>query len=170
MKSKRAVLTSFGVLAVSAVFAASAFACTIFRGTFTVLGNGSPTSVTSTGLRTSMAQRLTPGIAKATASAGTVTISTGKDSYGVALPAGGYQVNYYNGSGYTNHTNWTSDCMTGDSGRKIGSVSVGADGTLGGVHSFSLGTSTKNTAPAESEVCISNSFGTYGNQAPLTII
>ena len=178
MKRKKAVLIPFGVVALTAIFAATAFACTLFRGTFTITGNASSTSVTSTGLRTGMNQMLTSGIAKATATGGSVKVSTGKDSYGVGLPARSYQVRFYNGPGYTNHTNWTVDCMAGGQGTTLGTVSVLSDGKISGQpRSFALkrndgttGTLTKNTAPAESVVCISDSFATYGNQAPLTIM
>jgi hypothetical protein len=171
MKPKKAVLMTFGVLAISAAFAATAFACTIFRGTFTVLGNGSSTSVTATGLRTGMIENVTPGIAKATATGGSIKVSTGRDKYGVGLPAGSYSINYYNGAAYSDHTHWQTDCMSGDAGVKLGSGSVGSTGALSGQPlTFSLPASVKNTAPQESGVCVSNSAATYGNQAPLTIM
>lgn len=171
MKRKRAVLVAFSVVALSGVFAATAFACTIFRGTFTIQGNASTASVTATGLRTGMVQTVSSGVAKASRTGGSVKVSTGADRYGVKLPAGNYQVRYFNGAAYRDHTHWQIDCMAGQAGRTLGSVAIGSAGTISGQpRTFSLGTSTRTTGGQESGVCVSNSNATYGNQAPLTIL
>jgi hypothetical protein len=177
MTRKRAVLILLAATAVVCTVAASAFACTIFRGTFTIKGNASTASVTATGLRTGMVQTVSSGIAKANATGGSVTVSTGADQYGVKLPANSYLILFYNSTatapGYSDHTHWANDCMAGSPGAvTLGTVSVGADGRIAGQpRTFALPSALrKDTAPKESATCISNSAATYGNQAPLTIL
>lgn len=175
---KRLILIPFVALAAVLAFAATAFACTIWEGTFTVAGNSSTTSVTATGTGM-MTQTVSAGIAKASATNGSITVSTGIGGGG-QLPANTtYEIRFYNSvyptaPGYTDHTHWKTDCMAGSSGTQLGSdVTVGSNGTITGqpvTRSLPTGTLTADQAPAESAVCISDSTGSYGNEAPLTIL
>ena len=173
-RKKRAVLLSFAVLAVMASLAATAFACTIFRGTMTLQGNSSTSTVKTTGLRTGMVQSVSSTKAFASRTNGSIKVSTGADQYGTKLPAGSYQVRYYNGTspfGYKDHTHWQVDCMAGGPGRTLGTVSVTTAGTISGQpRTFLIGTSPPTTGTGEHAVCISNSNATYGNMVPLTVL
>jgi len=176
-RKKKAVLTGLAVGALAVSLAATAYACTVFRGTFTLKGNASTTSVTATGLASGMSQMVSSGIAKAKKTGGTVTLSTGKDQYGRALPARtGYRVRYYNSTatapGYSTHTTWKTDCMVGGPGIQIGLADVGSDGKIvGQPKTYSLGNSANlDSGGMESAVCISDSGAAFGNMAPVTII
>jgi len=177
MNRKKPVLIAFAVAALTVSLAATAFACTVFRGTFTLKGNASATSVTATGLASGMSQMVSSGIAKAKKTGGTVTLSTGKDQYGRALPARtGYRVRYYNSTatapGYSTHTTWKTDCMVGGPGIQIGLADVGSDGKIvGQPKTYSIGNSANlDSGGKESAVCISDSGAAFGNMAPVAIV
>lgn len=181
MKRKTAVLTATSMAAIVLMASATAFACTVFKGTLTIKGNASTTSVTATGSATTMAATISPGIAKAKKTAGTVTVTTGRDAYGRGLPANPYLIRYYNsggpnpfgapGPGYTDHYHWSIDCMQGDAGVQIGTASVGSDGKLvGGSKTLAITSANTDTSPGESAVCISDAGGAFGLQAPVTIV
>lgn len=164
-----------GAIAVTMLLASEAFACTLFRGTFTIQGNASSGRVTSTGTGTGMTQTVNGTVAKATASGGSVKLWTDKDAYGRGLPANTYYVRYYNSSatrpGYTDHYHWWTDCMYGSSGVTLGTVQVNARGKIDKQPAtFPLPTSRPDVAPQESAVCISDNGGAFGNQAPLTMV
>lgn len=179
-------VAGIGVLSVTAV----AYACTTFEGTFSVAGSGTSATVTSTGtgMMTQTVSTSQATTAKNALSA-VVKVSTGLDGSGVGLPSGTYDINFYNSGpqginpGYTDHNTWNTDCMTRTplSGTKLGTVTVGGSGTLTGQSGGSGpvgGVVTYNNAPApnsdtgtqESAVCISNSAGSIGNEAPITVI
>jgi hypothetical protein len=171
MRDKRILFVPFGAVALVMVLAASAFACTVFRGTFTVQGNASPTKVTATGTGTGMSSTISDGIAKATDVGGSVKLWTGADPYGRTLPANKYFVRYYNGAGFKDHYHWQVDCMVGGPGVDLGTVDVNSRGRIDKQPAqFALPVSTPNSAPEESAVCISDRGGAFGNQVPLTII
>lgn len=176
MKRKRALL-GVGVVAGMMMLASASFACTVFRGTFTVQGNASTGKVTTTGTGTGMTQSVNSGVAKATAVGGSIQIWTDRDTYGRGLPANTYYVRYYNSNstpgrvGYTDHYHWSTDCMYGSNGVQLGTVQVNSRGRIPKQPvSFGLPSSTPNVAPQESAVCISDNGGAFGNQAPLTIV
>lgn len=106
-----------------------------------------------------------------------------------------YNVNFYNSKyptrpGYTDHTTWNEDCMSGltsqgvvelgevtvDSNGNIDSATVGANGGSGydstnRTANFNLpGSLTADRSPKESAVCVSDNAAYYGNQAPLTVV
>jgi hypothetical protein len=171
MKRKRILLIPFAAMAVTAIFAAGAFACTIFRGTLSMQGNASSATVKTTGNGTGMVQTVSSSIAKASKTGGSIKLWAGADAYGRKLPAKGYQVRYYNGKGYSDHTHWVTDCMAGGPGVTLGSATVTTQGKFSGQPiGFNLPASTANTSPQESAVCVSDSFADYGNMAPLTIL
>lgn len=179
MRHEKHLLIGLTVAAIAVSASATAFACTVFKGTLTLKGNASSASVTATGTGTGMNQTLSSGIAKATKTAGSVTVSTGLDQYGRKLPANNYAVRYYNsntiaseGPGYTDHYHWWTDCMWGGPGSTKATVTIGSDGKIaGGSKSVSLGNSTNaDTGGQESAVCVSDSGGAFGNMAPLTIV
>ncbi len=196
MRRKRLILIPFLALAALTALGATAFACTLFRGTFTITGNapGSGT-VTATGDGTDMGYKsMSSGIAQATNDNGTVTVSTDAEAgfpdnkLPPSTQVGTYQIRFYNSiyagpvavrPGYENHQTWTTDCMAGPDPtvKTIGTVTVNGDGTIAGQpKTFPLGTSptgsplTPDQAPAESAVCISDRKAVYANQAPLTIV
>ncbi len=199
MRRKRLILIPFLALAAVTALGATAFACTIFRGTFTIDGNGSgSTPVTATGSGTTMKHKsISSGIAKAKSDGGTVTVSTDAEP-GVPsnkLPPGTYQIRFYNSiyagpvavkPGFNPHTQWKTDCMA-DGGvdptiKTLGTVQIGADGKIasgegtpstGQPTTFPLKPTsglTKDQGPAESAVCISDAEAIDANQAPLTIV
>ncbi len=181
MRGKRPILISFAALAAAAALTSTAFACTFFKGTLTITGNSSTTSVTATGDGSNMGySSITSGIAKAS-SGGSVKVSTGAVGTNKLPPSTQtrtYQVNFYNSvypnsPGFTNHTTWKTDCMTGDAGGQLGSnVTIDNTGKIvGQPKTFTLPTGlTSDKAPAESAVCVSDNSALYGNQAPLTIL
>ncbi len=176
MRRPKLLLFPFSGLVLLTLSTATAFACTIFKGTFTIQGNASSTKVTSTGLGNGMNQTVSPGVAKATSNGGSVTIWTGKDADGRKLPRGEYLVRFYNSTatdpGYTDHAHWYTDCMVGGPGTTLGSAEVGFNGKVKGQPlTFSLPDGLQgDTAPQESTVCITDLAAAYGNQAPLTIL
>jgi hypothetical protein len=180
MKPKKILLAAFGAIALTAVLAAGAFACTVFRGTLSLKGNASTATVKATGTGTGMTQTLTSSIAKAHQTNGSVTLTTGADAYGRKLPARNtYYVRYYNsnsdpaeGPGYTDHYHWWTDCMYGGPGKTLaGPLTIGSDGKIVGSRTFGLGDSpNRDSGGQESAVCISDSGGAFGNQAPVTIV
>lgn len=165
------------VIAALLSVAATAWACTLFYGTMTVAGNLGGV-VQTTGLRGGMLQTVSPTVTRASANLGSFVLSTGAQGNN-KLPAMDYLVRFYNGAGYSTHTQWAVDCMAGGPGVTLGKVTVGTDGLItkqNGAASapavlFNLpGSLTPNVAPAESAVCISNANATFGNMAPLTIV
>lgn len=175
MKNKRNLLTGMSAIAVALMVTATAFACTVFKGTMTLTGNASTASVVSTGSGTGMTDTLTAGIAKAHKTNGTITVQTGRDSFGRGLPAKSYLLRYYNSTagapGYSDHYHWQTDCMAGSSGVTLATVSIGSDGRIvGGPITKPIVSANLDTAPQESTVCVSDSGGFFGNQTPLTIV
>lgn len=176
MRRKKVLITAFGTMGLTAILAASAFACTVFRGTLTLQGNRSATTVKTTGLATGMSQTVSNGVAKASKSGGSIKLWAGKDQYGRALPAKTYLVRYYNSTssapGYSTHYRWQTDCMTGGPGRQIGTATVNSTGAFnGGALTFSLGNSARtDSGGQESAVCVSDSGAAFGNMAPVAIV
>lgn len=169
----------FAAVATFLALSASAYACTLFYGTLTVEGNGQG-RVTTVGLRNGMLQRVSKGITTATASGGSVSISTGVDGCCNKLPAKTYNVGF-NNFVYSDHRHWQNDCMVvGENGTVgLGTIGVGSAGTIimkDGAPTtqpvqFPLPDGlTPNTAPAEAGICIVDTFRNYGNFAPVTIV
>lgn len=175
-KSKRLLMFPFSGLMALTMFTSTAFACTIFKGTFTIQGNASTSKVTSTGLGNGMNQTVSSGVARASFNGGSVTVWTGRDANGRKLPQGDYQIRFYNSTatapGYSKHSTWVTDCMFGSAGETLGSVVVNSVGKIKGQpKAFSLPNGLRpDTPPQESTVCISDLKAAYGNQAPLTIV
>lgn len=176
MRHKRNMLTAMGAASIAVMASATAFACTVFKGTMTVRGNASSVSVTSSGTGTGMSQTLSSGIAKATKTSGTIVLSTGSDAYGRKIPANNYAVRYYNSTasapGYTTHYQWNVDCMWGGPGSTKATVTVGSDGkVVGQPKTISIGDSVNtDSGGRESTLCLSDNGGAFGNQVPLTIV
>ncbi len=169
--TRKTLSVPFVTLAAVIALSSTAFACTVFKGTFTLKGNASTTKVTSTGTATSMTSTISPGIAKAKKTGGVVTLWAGADAYGRKLPVNNYLIRYFNGKAYDSHTNWVVDCMAGRSGVQLGTADVNSYGKfVGQPLKFSLPDGTANTAPQESAVCVSDRAGAYGNQVPVTIV
>lgn len=183
MRRKRACIGFSGLLSLLAI-ASTAFACTAFLGSFTVTGNAGG-SVTVNGTDTpntfTMTQTVNNGIAKATKTGGSFSISTGTATNGSKLPKNTYGIRYYNSSsllpgymGTGTSRQWVTDCMSAPFGTKIGDTQVNSAGQVTGQTSFSFNnTLPLNTNPAgvrESAVCITDSSALYGNQAPITIV
>lgn len=191
---KKFVLVPTAAIAVLLAFATVAWACTSWKGTFDVKGNRSDSgTVQSKGgncLLGGMCQTVTSPVAKADSSNGSFTIATGAYSCGVLctskLPAGTYDVNFYNSQGaaggYASHSNWETDCMSPVPSPPTGfttwaaAVTVNSSGVASPKSPYTSLTYTlpnslsADSSPQESAVCISDSNANYGNQAPLTII
>lgn len=176
MRRKRNVLVGMCVAAIAVMVSASAFACTVFKGTLSLRGNASSATVTATGTGTGMSQTVNSTIAKAKQTAGAVTLSTGSDAYGRKLPANSYLVRYYNSTstapGYSDHYHWKTDCMTGGPGKTLTTVTIGSDGKISGQpKTIGIGDSARlDSGGQESAVCVSDSGGAFGNMAPVTIV
>jgi len=123
-----------------------------------------------------MAQACDTGVAKATAASGAITVSVGKSAIN-QLPDAVYGIYYYNSpagdptnSGFAGHTLYNTDCMYGNKGVTLGSVTV--SGGVAPATTFSLpGSATDALSPVlESSVCVSNAGNASGNEAPVTIV
>jgi len=183
MKGKKFLFVPTSAAALILAVAATAWACTTFNGTFSVTGNATGGgTVTCTGLGPNMAQACDTGIAKATGSGGSITVSVGKTSIGGVvnnqLPPATYGIYYYNSpagnpanSGFAGHTLYNTDCMYGNNGAvTVGSITVSAAGTGGGTFPLPASTADALSPVLESSVCVSNASNFYGNEAPLTIV
>ncbi len=186
---KKFLLLPFGAVAFALVLTSAAYACTVFKGTLTITGNRGG-SVSATGLRSGMINNITPAKTFASASSGSVKVSTGTDGCCNRLPdkdsngaPRNYQINFFNGEGFDTHGHWYNDCMAGDSGVTKANVRLNSAGQIaekliGGTYTsvaqplqVSLGSGlTPNVGTQESAVCISDTSGLYGNQAPITIV
>ncbi len=199
--TRKLLSVPFGAAALVLSVVGLAFACTNFKGQFVVSGNRADTgTVTVNGTGSGMNQTVNTGVAKSSTSSASVNVSTGTStvSGGGILPTGDYDINFYNnpsttcstvllfpncgykGSGTTRK--WQKDCMTGDSGVKLGTVHVNSSGVIDQKNgsaatqpvNFALsptsGLITNTSGSNESAVCISNAGATIGNQAPLTIL
>lgn len=166
----------------------TAFACTIFKGTMTVTGNGTtartdtdPGNGTSTAVADPTGMKycsLTPG-ATAKGVLGTVTVgvvaTTG--SCASALEDGVvYDINYVNGrafydpNGPARRYTWQIDCMSPlSSGHTRLGQQIAVNGGIP-TATYNLPTSTNNAANEDSAVCVSDSSGGIGNQAPVQIV
>jgi hypothetical protein len=139
--------------------------------------------VTATGCDTggfTMCQTLSGGPAQASHSStvGTLTVSTGASGSN-KLPAGTYDVNFLGGAAYTGSPlAWTLDCMSGQANPPLGldnlthSASVSSLGVYGpATFNVPTGESANQTSPLqESAVCISDSSGNNGNEAPIQLM
>lgn len=186
---RRVLLVPVGGVAAVMVLAATAWACTVWKGTLTVSGDRGG-SVTSTGLRTGMVQRVSSGVTSASANGGWFKVSTGTDGCCYKLPwkkADGtvrnYEINFFNGEGYSDHTHFWTDCMTYDAGVKLADVRLNKGGQIASLLSGGTYQAVSqplqvalpsglapNTTPQESAVCISDDTASYGNEAPITIL
>lgn len=186
---KKILLMPFGAVAIALVLTSAAYACTVFKGTLTIAGDRGG-SVTATGLRTGMVNSVTPAKTFASATNGLVRVSTGTDGCCNRLPDKDstgtlrtYQVNFFNGEGFDTHGHWYTDCMAGDAGVTKANVRLNASGQIAQLQvgtnwanvqqpiNVTLGSGlTPNVGSQESAVCISDTSGLYGNQAPITIV
>ncbi|MGI8685511.1 MAG: hypothetical protein ACR2MO_10565 [Acidimicrobiales bacterium] len=169
----------FAAIAGFMVVASVAYACTTFKGTFTVTpgGTNSSGSVTATGNCSGMGYSSggapSGGVGAATAKAstgtGTVSIATSAGG-GCQLTAGTYDINYLNGPAFRNHTNRVLDCMSGLGGTSVnlGQVSVNSSGVASGT--FNLPLSVGDVSPLESAVCISDTVAIEAHMVPVFII
>lgn len=199
MKTKKLLFVPFGGVAVALTLAAAAYACTVFLGTLTVTGSTSG-RVTSTGNRTGMTSSLSGTQARSgRAGSFTVQTGAPSNAVGNKLPykdSGGnvktYYLRFFNGNAYNGfNTNWLVDCMAGSPGSLMSEVTLNATGGIATLKPGASGatlaagvvtqtltkdyfghalSNTPNTAAYESAVCISDTGGAYGNQAPLTIV
>lgn len=189
MRNKKFLLMPFGAVALVLALASTAYACTVFRGTLTLTGDKGG-SVTATGLRTGMVNRVTASKAMVSASGGWVNVSTGTDGCCNRLPqktpAGvirTYYLIFFNGEGFDTHGHWFNDCMAGDNGDNKATVHLNANGQIAQMLvgssyvdvaqplKIDLGSGlTPDVGTQESAFCISDSSGLFGNQAPVTVV
>lgn len=148
----------------------------VAKGTLTATGNASTTQVVATGNGSTFGQTYSTGVAVAGSIGGTVTLQTGKDPYGRALPAQSYAVKFYNSSaaapGFSDHYHMVTDAGPGGPGVQIGTVSIGTDGKIvGGPKTFGLGGWLRpDGAPQESAIALVDSGGAFGLEAPVRIV
>lgn len=188
MINRKKLMFGVGVGAAVLSMSSAAFACTIFRGTMTVSGNGttsrSPSGTspsTAIGNNTGMGYcSLTPG-ATAKATGGTVTVQVLASSAPCAVstltPNTAYDVNYVNGRAFYDPPGparvygWQIDCMSPIS---AGQVNLGSQTTdsLGNLASqtWNLPNGAVNASGEDSAVCVSTPNGGNGNQAPVQIV
>lgn len=148
-KRRKFLLVPFGGVALLLALVATAYACTVFRGTLSLKGNRADSgTVTATGLRTGMAQTVSSEIARSDKT-GTVQVWTGADGSN-KLPhkkSDGtlytYYLKYYNKAfgvdvnrdgvidpGYSDHTHWMVDCMAGGPGEMMSKVNLNSSGAI----------------------------------------
>lgn len=178
--TRRRLLVGSTVVGVSLALCSAAFACTVFRGKFTVTGSGAnPGKVISVGNNAGM--QYCPGFPTGTASApttgATVTVKVVKAKNSSCplsrLPANTYDINFLNGPAHfkSPDRDWQLDCMSGIAGPvKIGQLKINQYGA-GGPKTLALPSGLVANGPNdESAVCISDAGGAYGNQVPITIL
>lgn len=189
---KKTMLVPFTIAAAVLLLASAAYACTVWAGKFTVWGDvagpvsatGQPTGCNSAGNPTGgMNQVVDGGSAKTASPVGEVRVMAepaGTLPAGCVnkLPAGVYDINWYGGRGYSNHTTWSRHCMSPLMGlrERVGEVRVDSDGYSlkadgsRGDSRFPLVSPFRNIPPEEGAVCISDPLGGYGNQAPMAVV
>lgn len=166
--SRKLLISGFGAIAVMLALSSVAFACTVFRGTFTVTpaapGSG---SVTATGNNSGMGYcgggspsgtaiiAAPPGNFTATVAPATSCLVNGSNK----LSAGVYTLTWNPGSTGAPR----NDCMNPDPDQ-IGEMTVDLNGNTLGPNSYSL-----NQAPGDYQICISNATGGQGNQVGATV-
>lgn len=171
------------------MLSSAAFACTTFKGTMTVTGNATTgRTLTNPGAGTSTAVgnpnagmaycTLTPG-ATAKATGGTVTVgvvaTTGTCASGL-VNGTVYDINYVNGRAFYDPPNpnspygWQIDCMSpiGAGQVKLGQQTAASGGIP--TATYNLPNGSTNAANEDSAVCVSDSTGNIGNQAPVQIV
>lgn len=184
--NRKKLLAAFAVPAATVMLGSSAYACTVWAGKFIVTGEaaagggtvtatGTPTGCTSTGRPIGgMNQTVDSGVAKTRQGVGgsvTVEVQPASSPSCNKLPAGFYDINWYSGKGYSNHTTWSRDCMSPlmGLGEKVGVIQVNSSGSSAPA-TFPIASPFKNIHPEEGAVCVSDATGGYGNQAPMTVI
>ena len=188
-RRKRFLFVPLGGMSIACAVAATAFACTVFKGTLTVSGDRGG-SVTSTGLRGGMIQSVSASGTSASRNGGWAKVSTGTDGCCNRLPSKdssgavrSYNIRFFNGEGYDAHGHWSTDCMTYSAGVDLAVVRLSSNGQIaeqlvnGSFKKVNqplqipLGSGlTANVAPTESALCISDASASYGNQAPIAIV
>lgn len=174
---RKPLVFAFGVMAGVLLLTSTAFACTAFRGRFTVTptapGTGSVTAVGSnSGMNycagpTGTATFAAPYdfTAAVTAAAGITGCNGGNGS---KLSPGLYTVTYNYGTSVNNNGQYIAtinDCMN-LSTRQLGSMVVDANGDGSG--SYRLPASLNNIGDAQ--ICVSDPTGGQGNQVPVKLI
>lgn len=191
MNKKTMLGVPFTIIAGLMILASTAYACTVWAGKFlvsgeypggaTVTATGTPTGCSGGKPTGGMTQNVDSNVArtKRSPAVGTVTVETQPGTGCNKLPAGAYDINWYSGKGYSNHTTWSRDCMSPlmGTGVKVGAIQVNSAGNsvdpVTGANSSSKFTITSpfaNIGGEEGAVCVSDATGTYGNQAPMTVM
>ena len=151
---KRPKLFAAGLPAVigSVIFASTAFACTIYQGTWTVCGNASTTCVTSTG----------NGQPHGFTTTGVTAASVSVNVSASGLKAGAtYNVNFNDPNGVQDGV----DCM--------GSPRIGGPYTATGGAFSASNLPVSNATLGVAAVCVAEQTPTFqgtGNEAPVTIV
>lgn len=193
MNKKTMLGVPFTIIAGLMLLASTAYACTVWAGKFlvngeaaaggaTVTATGTPTGCSGTTPTGGMTQSVNANVAKTKKSpaVGTVTVET-QSAGGTCnwLPGGVYDINWYSGKGYSNHTTWSRDCMSPlmGLGVKVGEIKVNSAGqsvdpitNAAASFTFNITSPFANIGSEEGAVCVSDATGTYGNQAPMKVI
>lgn len=157
--SRKRLTLAFGVLVGVMAMAAAAFACTAYKGTFTV----TPTGGTGSGVSSSVGNGT--GMNYCSTSWGATFASTGQ-TFDASVSAGGcatagalrngtYTVNYFPGGS-------SNDCMN-PGGLPLGTMSVSGGSGSG---SYSL----QAAVPGSGQICVSDLTAGQGNQLQVNVV
>jgi hypothetical protein len=161
-RNGRRAAFGFGLIAVTLATASLAFACTVFKGTFTVTpDSGGGSAVTATGDNRGMAYCTGGAPATATLPSGggfTASVAPSTGSCASQLSTGLYTVTWSKGTG----TPTSNDCMN-LSANQLGTLVVTSTGSASG--HYSLGQPS-----GDYQVCVSDPLGNQGEQVPVKVL
>lgn len=169
---RKPVVLAFGVIAGVLLMTSTAFACTVFKGRFTVTPSapGGSGSVTAVGNNSGMGYC-------GSGPSGTAQFATGGGGFsavvapdntgcnGSKLPAGLYTITWSPGPSVNNNNVYDpriNDCMN-LSKNQLGTMVVDTNGDGSGSYTLS--------APSgDAQICVSDPTGGRGNQVPVKVI
>jgi len=167
---------AFAVIAGVLLLTSAAFACTTFRGRFTVTaiapGSGSVTAVGSnSGMNYCVAPTGTASLERDPQTKGgsfTATVAPDNTCGASKLTAGLYTVTYRYGPSVNNNNEYfatINDCMNPLPTKTLGPMVVDADGKGSGTYEL-IGPNP----PGDAQICVSDANGGQGNQVPVKLI
>lgn len=158
--SRKRVMLGFGVVVSVMALAAAAYACTAYKGTFTV----TPTGGTGSGVSSAVGNGT--GMNYCSTSWGATFASTGQ-AFNASVSAGGcatagqlkngtYTVNYFPGDS-------SNDCMN-PGGIPLGTMSVNSAGSGSGSYNLA------HAVPGSGQICVSDLTAGQGNQLQVNVV
>lgn len=197
LRYRRQLLITLMLAALGLLVASSAFACTVWKGKFSVTGDSGGTVEAIGAGQTMVDCAAATGTAEATNGGWvTITMEPGTcDGSTYTLSAGDdYEINYINDeaylpAGFPTHRNWLLDCMSPADGVDVHRLQPRDNGTADveidingyslddtgspGSRDFdlpTLGNYQANSMTDESAICISDPSAGEGMQAPINMI